>query len=574
MRNTLLTLALVLGLFACKSNGIADLNAVKTFCNPVDMSYRFCLDAPSRREAADPTMIRFKGKFYLFPSKSGGYFSSDDLTRWDFIETSQIPTEEYAPTVVAIGDTLYFLASSETKSTIYKSIDVEKGLWKVALDKLEQPVWDPAFFLDDDGKLYLYWGCSNVKPTYGVEVDYKNNFKFVGSVQTFVKSDISKHGWEVPGDYNTIDSRSPWIEGSWVSKVRGKYYLQYAGPGTEFKSYCDGVYVSDKPLGPFTLQTSNPFCYKPEGFVAGGGHGSSLDDAFGNRWQIGCVSISKKHMFERRLAIFPVTCDNDGVLYATTKYGDYPTIVPSKKVENPTDLFTGWMLLSYNKNVKVSSETDTCPSRFMTDEDIRTYWKTTSGKAGENAVLDLGDACDVYAVQLNFAEDNTHVFGRQKGICHQYTLESSTDGKNWQMLVDKSKNTTDNSHPYMQLSKVSSCRYLRLTNVRVPDGNFAVSGFRVFGKGSGEKPGVIKEFTASRLADKRKVKLSWTPAEGADGYVVSYGISKDKMYQSYMIYGKQEVTINTLNVDQPYVFTIEAFNGSGITKSTLAQSIQ
>ena len=38
-----------------------------------------------------------------------------------------------------------------------------------------------------------------------------------------------------------------------MTKHNGKYYLQYAGPGTEFKSYSDGVYVSDKPLGPFTI---------------------------------------------------------------------------------------------------------------------------------------------------------------------------------------------------------------------------------------------------------------------------------------------------------------------------------
>ena len=40
-----------------------------TICNPLNLSYRFCLDTPSRREAADPTMIVFKGEYYLFVSK-------------------------------------------------------------------------------------------------------------------------------------------------------------------------------------------------------------------------------------------------------------------------------------------------------------------------------------------------------------------------------------------------------------------------------------------------------------------------------------------------------------------------
>ena len=31
--------------------------------------------------------------------------------------------------------------------------------------------WDPDLFLDDDGRLYFYWGCSNVTPFGGVELD-------------------------------------------------------------------------------------------------------------------------------------------------------------------------------------------------------------------------------------------------------------------------------------------------------------------------------------------------------------------------------------------------------------------
>ena len=41
-----------------------------TLCNPVNLSYRFCLDGNiPRREAADPTMITFKGEYYLFASR-------------------------------------------------------------------------------------------------------------------------------------------------------------------------------------------------------------------------------------------------------------------------------------------------------------------------------------------------------------------------------------------------------------------------------------------------------------------------------------------------------------------------
>jgi hypothetical protein len=559
---------------SCQS-GIRLGETPKTYCNPMDISYRFCLDKPSRREAADPTMIVFKGIHYLFPSKSGGYYTSTDLVSWNFIATNQIPTEEYAPTVVAVGDTLYFLASSETKSTVYKSGDPLHGKWSVAVEALEKPVWDPALFLDDNGKMYLYWGCSNVNPTYGVEVDYTHGFRFVGEIQSIVRSDRQRHGWEVPGDYNTNDTKAPWIEGSWVTKVNGNYYLQYAGPGTEFKSYADGVYVSKSPLGPFTLQATNPFCTKPEGFVAGGGHGSSWLDPVGNRWQVGAVTIAKKHMFERRLALFPVFCDREGTLYANTKYGDYPTYVPKRAESNPSNYFTGWMLLSYRKPVTVSSAKDTCPAEYMTDEDIRTYWAAKSGKPGEWASMDLGASSTVYAIQTNFAEDDTQLFGRVQGICHRYVIEASEDGKTWRTVVDASGNTEDLSHPYVQLDKPLTCRYLKITNKQVPGGNFAISGLRVFGKGKGAVPGPIESFTATREPnDGRKVTLRWSPAKGATGYVISYGVSKDKRYLSYMVYGKNEIRINNLNADSPYDLSIEAFNENGITYCPLLQHIQ
>ncbi len=546
----------------------SDQSNPKTFCNPVNLSYRFCIDEPSRREAADPTIIRFRDRYFLFASKSGGYWHSEGLTDWNFIETGEIPTEEYAPTAIVIEDTLYFLASSNEKSTLYKSTDPFSGKWSVAREKLEIPVWDPAFFLDDDNRLYLFWGCSNVKPIYGVELDYRNNFSFIGKPAELIHANPGQYGWEVPGDYNTLIRQSPWIEGAWMNKHGGKYYLQYAGPGTEYKSYSDAVYVSDNPLGPYAVQPHNPFAYKPEGFTAGAGHGSTFTDPYGNYWHIGTITISQKHMFERRLGLYPTFFDEQGTLHSTTKYADYPYIIPEKKISGFEDIFTGWMILSYAKNLEVSSSVDSLPPVNMTDEDIRTYWAAKSGNPGEFAILDLGNLCDVYAVQINFAEDKTEIYGRTPGISHKYMLEYSDNKETWLTLTDKSKNETDNSHDYIQLPGKISCRYLKITNIEVPGGNFAISGFRVFGKGNGDVPEQISRFAAGRNpADKRSVSLSWNKSENADGYTISFGINKNRLYHNYMVYSDTTLTINSLDAKQDYYFTIESFNENGITKS-------
>ena len=46
----------------------------RTYCNPLDLNYRFQFtDSASYREAADPTMIRYGDKYILFVSHSGGF---------------------------------------------------------------------------------------------------------------------------------------------------------------------------------------------------------------------------------------------------------------------------------------------------------------------------------------------------------------------------------------------------------------------------------------------------------------------------------------------------------------------
>ena len=566
MKKQILNLIIVILFVSCQENIETKQNSFETICNPVNLSYRFCLDKPSRREAADPTIVAFKDKFYLFASKSGGYWHSDDLINWIFIETNEIPTEEYAPTVIVLKDTFFFLASSNEKSTIYKTVDPLSGKWSVALDSLEIPVWDPAFFLDDDNRLYLYWGCSDKNPIYGVELNFENNFSFIGEPKELMHANTSEHGWEVPGNYNRKTDANPWIEGAWVNKHNGKYYLQYSSPGTEFKSYSDGVYTADYPLGPFSVADHNPFAYKPEGFAAAAGHGSTFKDKYGNYWHIGTTTISLKHIFERRLVLYPTFFDEQGMMYASTKFGDYPYIIPNKKIEGFNDIFPGWMLLSYNKQVEVSSSIDSFPSSNITDENIRTYWAARSGNANEYASIDLGKTYDVYSVQINFAEHNTEIFGRQDELYHRYIIEYSNDNTNWDLLIDKSQNLTDNSHDYSQLAEKVNSRYLRIKNIEIPGGHFALSGFRVFGKGNGDVPTVPKNLEVARnQEDRRSVELKWEKSIDAIGYNINFGIEKNKLYHNYIICQDTILEINSLNTNQSYYFAIESFNENGFT---------
>ncbi|RJP61927.1 MAG: carbohydrate-binding protein [Ignavibacteriales bacterium] len=531
----------------------------KTYCNPINLSYRFCLDKPSRREAADPVIILFKNVYYLFASKSGGYFYSDDLTDWKLIETKDLPVEEYAPAAVVVKDTVYFIASGES-SPIFKTTDPKSGKWQVVNAGLKFSITDPALFYDDDSRLYLYWGCSNKEPLYGIELDLKNNLQPIGERKILFGADIKNHGWERPGEDNLIE-RNPWFEGPWMNKYKNKYYLQYAAPGTEFKGYADGVYTSENPFGPFTYQASNPFSLKQGGFACGAGHSSTFQDKYGNYWHVATQTISVKHMFERRLAIFPTAFDADGILFTNTAWGDYPQYIGKNK-----NSFTGWMLLSYKKTANASSSVDSLPVVNAFDEDIRTYWSAKTGDAGEWLSVDLGRKCKVNAVQINFAEEDTKIFGRMDSIYYQYIMEYSNDGLTWHLLIDKSKNKSDVPHDYVELNNSIIARYIKINNSHIPDGKFAISGLRIFGKADVTKSGQVKNIILERdLTDLRNIKVSWQKDKNATGYMINYGISKDKLYNHLMIYEDNSVELHNLNTRTDYYFSVDSFNEAGVT---------
>ena len=199
-----------------------------TTCNPLNLSYRFGLVGRPAREGADPTIVLFKNKYYLFVSKSGGYWSSMDLVNWSFITSTDLPWEDYAPTAVVIKDTLYFLASTalSKKSCIYKTTNPDSGEWTVANPNFPIKMTDPDLFYDDDGRLYLFYGCSNKEPIHAVELNV-HTLNPIGKTVDCFNSNMEEFGWERNGDYNTSTER-PWLEGSWMNKYKGKYYLQYA----------------------------------------------------------------------------------------------------------------------------------------------------------------------------------------------------------------------------------------------------------------------------------------------------------------------------------------------------------
>src|SRR3569833_1406417 len=514
-----------------------------TYCNPLNLDYGYTPYKDiskwgKHRATADPTVTLFKGKYYLFSTNQWGYWYSDDMLHWKFNYRSFLrPYNENqgdnlcAPATLVFGDSLLVIGSTYNKDfTLWMSTDPVHNVWKAAKDYFKVGAWDPGMFADDDGRVYIYHGSSNTLPLYGQEIDRKT-FDPIGPKVETARTNYDEHGWERFGENNDNVFLQGFMEGSWMNKFNGKYYLQFGASGTEGRGYCDGVLVGDKPLGPFTYQQHNPFSYKPGGFARGAGHGATWQDKYGNYWHISTMVIDVKNNFERRIGFWPAGFDKDGVLYCNTAYGDYPQYLPDGKEDHIKGNFTGWMLLNYNKPVEVSSTLGAFEPNNSVDEDIKTYWCAKTANKGEWLFSVLGVVCSVNAIQIYYADQDAWFLGKSMGVFTQYIIYSSLDGKTWKVLVDKSKNKSDVPHDYVELDKPVKARYLKIVNIHMPTGKFALSGFRVFGKGAGAKPGSVREFMVLRGdAERRNSWLRWEPIDNATGYTIYMGIAPDKLY--------------------------------------------
>lgn len=536
----------------------------RTFCNPVNIDYRFMLidGGAGVREAADPVVVQYKDQYILFASKSSGYWISSDFVHWNHvIITDQLPIEDYAPAIFVHNGYVYYVGSTHGKGMLYRSDRPESGRW----EKVKEiwSYWDPAFYVEGNN-LYMYYGCSPSDPIHAQVLDL-HTLESRSEVIDCLNSNKEKHGWERTGEYNELPRR-PYIEGAWMTENNGKYYLQYAAPGTEWKSYADGVYVSDSPMGPFQYVESSPVSYKPTGFIGGAGHGCMFT-AGKEWWKAATNAICVRHMFERRISFYPSGFDADGCLYTHTYLGDYPMFLPATEKDRGKTS-PDWMLLSYRKPVTVSTALPGYPATNITDEEARTAWVAASNQAGEWVQIDLGGSKKVHAIQVNYDEYGATQKGINPALHQSYMIYASHDGRVWYPVADFSQKKTDRPHDYIEFEQPFEARYIKWENCEYTiSGNVSLRELRVFGKGKGKSPEAVRVFSAKRdKTDSCKATALWQAAKGAEGYIFRYGIAKDKLYNSIQVMGQSSVEITSLNSEVTYYYTVDAYNENGITR--------
>jgi xylan 1,4-beta-xylosidase len=540
-------------------------------------------------------IVLHRGEYFLFETVAGGYWKSRDLIHWSFIVPTRWPFEEIvAPAALSVRDTMYLMQSTfEPRPILFSTAPatgrlefynrllppLPRAMHNGALppwpkDSIPPGPWDPALFHDpDDDRWYLYWGSSNEYPIYGIEMDKKRQLAYEGEPKSLLSLHPELHGWERFGR-NHGDTIHPYVEGSWMTKHDGRYYLQYAAPGTEYNVYANGTYVGDSALGPFTYAPNNPVSYRPGGFATGAGHGNTFADAYRNYWNTGTTWLGVNWNFERRIVMFPAGFDSAGAMYADTRFGDFPHRAPTKRWQRPEELFTGWMLLSYRKPVTASSALDSFPASNVTDENPRTLWVARSASPGARLTIDLRHAATVRAIQVNFADYKSNRFVTDSSVYTRFRIEASLDGRAWRTIADLSRETHDRPNAYVELPTPVRARFIRYVHGHVGAATLAISDVRVFGNGLGVAPGTPAKLTVVRGADRRDARIEWEESADAIGVNVRWGLAPAKLYETYQLFADEghSLDLRALTVDQHYYFAIESFDENGV--STLSDVIR
>lgn len=566
---------------------------MKSYCNPVNMIYRF-MRAERRatqpcREGSDPALVRWRGRYLLATSKTSGLHWSEDLCDWHFLPSAVLPAEGYGPDLWVRDGELYYV-NGAPGGEIFRAADIDSDRW----EKVGQIGYlpDPKIFIDRDDRTWLYWGSAVNAPLQAVELNSKT-FTPAGEPVHLNAPDPENHGWERSGENNlpvdnaleTLGISHPDVpnyypetynEGAWMTCHDGIYYLQNSIPATEFNIYCDAISTGPSPSGPFEFQADNPLSLKPGGYINGAGHSCTFTDRYGNAFHVSTMRITRHHIYERRIGIFPAGFYPDGVMYCQTRFGDWPHWIPEAQLETPADLFTGWMLLSYRAETTASSSEPGFEPELAVDENIRTYWAASADDPCPELSLNLGDAAEIRAIQINFAEHHCQCSADElpQG-CARFTVDVSDDGRSWHSIWDQRENREDKTHCYHQPAAPVRAQRLRVRIFAMGNGGrAALSGVRVFGSASTPIPAAPAEIKVQRRkSDPTIADISWRMPANAIGVNVLWGLSPDRLHHCWQTLDARSLMLTSLNANLRYFVALEAFGPGGVAERSPAVKI-
>lgn len=419
---------------------------------------------------ADPTVKKFGDTYYMYATTDGSgagfgpaqVWSSKDFVNWTILPMNWPDSHWiWAPDVLKheLDGKYYYFYCQPCK--IYGGVsDTPRGPWKNILGESEAVLIEDRFvtnaitldgqtFVDDDGSVYMYWGTWGIYKGFGCGAG-----KMTPDLKGFSETRLIENT-EV----------TDFFEAPFVIKRNGIYYFMYSSGSCHDHTYRLQYATATQPLGPYTykgciLETN------ADGTIHGPGHHSVLQE--GDDYYVVYHRHDNPHStrgFHRQLAADKMEFDAAGNIKVITPTHEgigalAPSIVKSKN-------------LAENCKVRASSyyNQDFRPE-YAVDENNGTLWRPLT-PGDEWIELDLGKSQTIQTIWTQFEYGTAY---------YQYLIETSNDGKRWELFADKRENHLSGS-PLVDFGKTKA-RYVRLTTTGNERNGFrgAIWNIKVYGE--------------------------------------------------------------------------------------------
>ncbi len=231
---------------------------------------------------ADPSIVQYEGKYYIYATIDpwGGnelaVFETNDFMHFNRVHINW-PTKEactsstsgkdkvWAPSVVQGADGFFYMYVSVGNEIWVGKAAHPLGPWKNAkqdgsplIQRNQIPGYhmiDAECFIDDDKKVYLYWGSG---------LNWKNGKCFMVQLADNMVDFLCEPRDVTPPDY---------FEGPVMMKRNGTYYLMYSNGKAIDCTYNVQYATSNSPWGPFIKGINNPILFtSADSVTVGPGH--------------------------------------------------------------------------------------------------------------------------------------------------------------------------------------------------------------------------------------------------------------------------------------------------------------
>ena len=418
---------------------------------------------------ADPTVKKFGDTYYIYATTDGsgaGFGPAQVWTSRDFQNWTLMPMNWpdshwiWAPDVMKDAtDGKYYMVYCQPCQLHMGVSETPRGPWRNILGESEAVLVKDRFvenaitldgqtFVDDDGSVYMYWGTWGIYKGFGCGAG-----RLSADKKSFSETRL------IPNTEVT-----DFFEAPFVIKRNGVYYFMYSSGSCHDHTYRVQYATADKPLGPYTyrgciLETS------ADSTVHGPGHHSILQE--GNDYYI----VYHRHDnpqsnrgFHRQVCIDKMEFTADGSIKKIVPTHDGIGLLAPSVVKSAN--------LALGCKVEASSYyDDNFRPEYAVDDNNGTLWRP-KGMGPEWLKIDLGKVQTIRTVWTQFE------YGTQ---FYQYLIETSTNGKDWTVFADKSRNRLAGS-PMVDFGN-RKARYVRLTYLAGQKNGFggAVWNIKVFG---------------------------------------------------------------------------------------------